>query len=575
MDDIERLLAQKTMLDFRYWGQTESGAPRPMTELPDELAELIAETGLGGVALFAENCMTPQQLRALTDDLQAAAARAPGALPLLIAIDQEGGRVVRTSRDWSSGFAGNMAIGATYDAHGIAFAERVGAAIGAELSALGVNLNCAPCVDVNSNPDNPVIGVRSFGDDPQRVAELGLAGVLGLQSAGVLACAKHFPGHGDTDVDSHTGLPRVEHDRTRLESVELLPFEHLVRHGVDCVMTAHIQCPALDDTEMVDRRGRTMTVPATLSRRLLRDRLRSQLGFTGLVITDALDMAAIADHLTPEDAMLGCFAAGADLALMPCRVRSPQGIAAFRSLLRRLADSVRAGAVDPGELTESAQRIEACRRRLRRAPADRVPGWPDPAHRALERELAQAALTVLPPGTRASAGLAPQRLVIGLADPDRRQALRAALAREAAPLSCVDLPEPECGLPDLEPGDLLLFEWTRGAVNLAAAGGAEDRDRSGSDGAPAVPLEVLLAARQRGVRLLCLAPDSPYLDARVRAVVDAVLLPYHDYLAHDSDGTPFCPALEAVAAWLGGASAGGVAPVRIEATANDLTGEAR
>src|SRR5205823_4953521 len=203
----------------------------------------------------------------------------------LVSVDQEGGMVNRFKAPLHQ-FSGNMALGAIASAdpeEGVELTRAQAAAQAKELRAIGVNWNFAPVADVNNNPDNPIIGVRSYGESPELVARLAAAAVQGYQSAGMLACAKHFPGHGDTCVDSHLALPTVHADRPRLDSVELLPFKHLIDRGVGAIMTTHVIFPALDPDH-----------PATLSRAILTDLLRTGLGFDGLLITDCLEMEAIA-----------------------------------------------------------------------------------------------------------------------------------------------------------------------------------------------------------------------------------------------------------------------------------------
>jgi beta-N-acetylhexosaminidase len=233
-----------------------------------------------GFTLFRElNIESIAQLRALTAGLQEAANQAER-LPLLIATDHEGGQLLSLG-DEAAQFPGNMALGAAGD---IDLARRVGRVIGLELAAVGVNINYAPICDINTNPDNPSLGVRSFGDDPELAAGLAGAMVAGIQSSGVAATLKHFPGKGAANVDSHYQLPMLDHSRERLKTVELLPFEAAIDAGAKLVMTGHFAIPALTGSD---------TLPATLSRAVMHDLLREELGFEGVVITDALDMGAI------------------------------------------------------------------------------------------------------------------------------------------------------------------------------------------------------------------------------------------------------------------------------------------
>ncbi|WP_082518726.1 glycoside hydrolase family 3 protein [Leifsonia sp. Leaf336] len=262
------------------------------TTLPGWLEERL-RNGLGGVCLFGQNVESVAQLRALTDAIYAANPDA------IVAIDEEGGDVTRLYYESGSPFPGNAVLGRLGDA---AYTEAVARRVGEELHAVGVNLDLAPDVDINSNADNPVIGVRSFGSAPEVVAEQGAAWTRGLQSAGVAVCAKHFPGHGDTAQDSHLELPEVDLTADQLRERELLPFRAVVEAGARTVMTSHILLPRIDGD-----------LPATFSRVVVEGMLRGELGFTGVVVTDALDMhGASGERGIPEAAVLALIA-GCDL----------------------------------------------------------------------------------------------------------------------------------------------------------------------------------------------------------------------------------------------------------------------
>ena len=334
-------LGQKVMLDFRYFCRDETPSSRcasPMTRVPQSILALLSTHNIGGVILFSENIVDAAQLVTLNYDMQKHML-STGRAPLFIAVDQEGGRVARIPDAILPPFAGNMAIGATYHKHGSAFAKNVAEHIGHTLLPLGINTNFAPSVDVNSEPKNPVINIRSFSENPLNVGALGQAFVGALQNTGVLSAIKHFPGHGDTHVDSHSGLPRVTHSKTKALSNDVLPFANIINSNSPpaMVMSAHIQYPSLDDTTLIDKHGQQQIVPATLSKRILTDLLRTQLGYDGLVVTDALDMAGIAQFFTQEEAMVQAFSAGADIALMPFIIRNEQDISRFSQLLDSVA----------------------------------------------------------------------------------------------------------------------------------------------------------------------------------------------------------------------------------------------
>ncbi|MET3904157.1 glycoside hydrolase family 3 N-terminal domain-containing protein [Paenarthrobacter sp. 4246] len=298
-------------------------------------AEVVAKYNLGGVLYFAwsGNTNNPRQVAGLSNGLQEAAVGEDGTgIPLAVTIDQEGGLVARIGPP-ATVLPGNMALGATADAE---LARAQGEILGSEMRAMGINVDFAPVLDLNSNPDNPVIGIRSMGEDPALVSALGVAQIDGIQEHNVGAAAKHFPGHGDTSVDSHYGLPTVTYNRETLNQ-HLKPFKAAIDGGVDMVMTAHIIVEAID-AEM----------PGTLSHKVLTGLLRDELGFKGLVTTDALDMAAMAAEWPQEEIAVKAIQAGSDILL-----NSPDVDASFAG--------VRA-AVESGELAES--RLDESVRRI-------------------------------------------------------------------------------------------------------------------------------------------------------------------------------------------------------------------
>lgn len=268
----------------------------------DQIKKLIQEHHLGGVIYFRRNIGDPEQVANLSASLQKLSAD-QGNLPLWIAIDQEGGMVARIDHKRVSRIPGNMALGATGNPDYSYEVSRVSAE---ELLQLGINMNFAPCLDVNNNARNPVIGVRSFGEDPERVAEHGVAVIKAFQEKGLSAAAKHFPGHGDTNVDSHMGLATVEHDLDRLQQVELKPFIEAIRAGVDVIMTAHVIFPAIEPER----------IPATLSRPVLTGLLREDLAYDGIIVTDCLEMHAIAKFFGIGEGAVKAIEAGADVVLV-------------------------------------------------------------------------------------------------------------------------------------------------------------------------------------------------------------------------------------------------------------------
>lgn len=305
------------------------------TTAPDWLLHRLEE-GLGAVALFARNIENEEHLAGLT-------ARLREVRPdVLVAADEEGGDVTRLEARGGSSFPGNLALGAVDDP---ALTRAVAAELGRRLAACGVNLNWAPCADVNSDPGNPVIGVRSFGADPEQAARHTAAYVAGLQSAAVAACAKHFPGHGDTATDSHHALPRIDVDREVLETRELLPFRAAIAAGTKAVMSAHILVPALDPVR-----------PATLSRAVLTDLLRRDLGHDGLIVTDGIAMRAVADTYGIEHGTVLALAAGADAVCVGGGLADEATVLALRDAIVR---AVRTGALAQDRLADAAARVRA------------------------------------------------------------------------------------------------------------------------------------------------------------------------------------------------------------------------
>lgn len=291
--------------------------------IPSELRSLARDAGLGGLILFGRNVESPEQVA----ELARAAYALPGELPPWVSVDQEGGRVARLAAPFTR-WPPMRTLGRSGDA---ALASRFARAMARELRAVGVTLDHAPVLDVDTNPDNPVIGDRALSGAVEEVTRLGAAIVEALQGGGVAACAKHFPGHGDTDVDSHAALPVVPHAPDRLRAVELPPFRAAAAAGVATVMTAHVLYPALDAER-----------PATLSARIVR-LLRDELRFDGLLLTDDLEMAAIADHHAAGDAAVRAVAAGCDMVLL-CGADADRHAGAVEALIRAVEDELLARA---------------------------------------------------------------------------------------------------------------------------------------------------------------------------------------------------------------------------------------
>lgn len=303
----------------------------------EQINQLIRDYHVGGVIYFRRNVESVDQINRLSADLQAIAAKA-GELPLMISVDQEGGMVARIDKEGVTQVPGNMALGATGNPN---YTLECAQILGHELKSIGIDMNLAPVLDVNNNVLNPVIGVRSYGENAESVAAHGAAAIKGYQSRGVAATAKHFPGHGDTAVDSHLGMVTVPHERNRLEQVELLPFRRAIEAGVDAIMTAHVIFPAIEPEP----------IPATLSRKVLTGLLREEMGFDGIIITDCLEMHAISKPYGVAEAAIRAVEAGADLILVSHTLQDQI------SAVEAVVEAVRTGRVDEATINQALERI--------------------------------------------------------------------------------------------------------------------------------------------------------------------------------------------------------------------------
>ncbi|MCA9473142.1 MAG: beta-N-acetylhexosaminidase [Nitrospirales bacterium] len=309
------------------------------TELSPGLISWIQEYQPGGIILFARNLVDAPQIARLTNALQALSASSP----LLMAIDQEGGKVSRLPEGFTI-----FPPAATVAACGSSdYAYHTAAVTAEELRAVGFNMNMAPVLDVNTNPANPIIGDRAFSSTPEHVCTFGNATISGLHDHGVIACGKHFPGHGETTKDSHKELPVVALSKERLEQVELQPFRSAIAHGLMTMMSAHVHYPALDDT-----------VPATLSYDIMTRLLREELGFSGVILSDDLEMNAIAEHTSMGDAAVRSVQAGVDVILI-CHQQSRQAEA-----IEAIEQAVSQGDISKDRLDQSLARISSLKQRF-------------------------------------------------------------------------------------------------------------------------------------------------------------------------------------------------------------------
>lgn len=343
--EIERLAAGLFVVGF------------PGTTPDDEVKRLI-DAGVGGVILFKRNVGTPEQTLQLVTSLKQHAGRL-----LLAAVDQEGGRVARLRGAPFTSLPPMRELGRTRDA---ALLERVGRLLAYETRACGFDWDFAPVLDVDTNPANPVIGDRSLHQDPAEVARLGVALARGLEAGGVASCGKHFPGHGDTSKDSHLDLPSLPHGFERLDAVELVPFAAYAKAGLASVMTAHVIFEALD-----------AAVPATMSRKVMTGLLRERLGFQGVIVSDDLEMKAVADHFPIERAVVEGLDAGVDCFLV-CHQAAVQ-----RRAIDAVVSAIRSGRVSEAQLRAAHGRVAAMTRRFARGAEHQAPRLGSPEHLAL------------------------------------------------------------------------------------------------------------------------------------------------------------------------------------------------
>lgn len=516
-------LGQKLMLDLRHFcpqPDTETApCEQTVTQLPQLWQQKLTQHHIGGVVLFAANLQERKQIRALTTALQQSSS---DGLPMLIATDQEGGRVARLPEAILPAFPGLMALGATYATEQLNYATAQGAAQAQTLRQLGININFSPSLDVNSDPHNPVIGVRAFGDEPQQVAALGIALARSLQQGGVAATLKHFPGHGDTATDSHTGLPLVDHIRAVAETVDLEPFRQAVQAGAArLVMTAHIQYPALDERQIKTQQGEWIYPPATLSPAILTGVLREQMGFDGVVITDALNMQAITAAFSPVQAVAQSFNAGADIALMPIEIKSPDDFARLEQLIDDLVQATQNGELDSDQLAESYHRIRDLKLWLaQQAPAAELSDLAAEAQYQANQQLDLAIATKAITRLDGDLTLLQQAKTLYLLMPDvdkcRRFSLALAEEFPAAELHCLDL-RTKATLGTLAPDSAVIAAFVAPEQSAVEAGVLADMRQNIKMLSPlsvSTQLEVirqqLAMARKQGATTVVIALRSPY-----------------------------------------------------------------
>ena len=355
----------------------EGDNPTDDTTVCAKAREIVRDMEIGGIILMGRNVRHDDLTVTVNtiNELQALSRE-----PLLVNVDQEGGMVARF-QDGVTVMPSAMTLGATRHPD---LAYKACQACAEELIALGVNYNFAPSVDVNNNPDNPIIGTRSYGESPDLVCEFGAQAIRGFQDAGVVACAKNFPGHGDTAVDSHLALPSVPYPRERLEAMELKPFRAAIAAGVSSIMTTHIMFPALDPD-----------LPSTLSRKIITGLLREEMGYGGVLVTDSMEMKGIANNWSVPEASVMAIEAGVDLILIP------HTHATMRESREAIIRAVKDGRIPESRLDESVARITAMKRGYdlgkRRFADPNALGrlLRTPEHLAIQREIAELGVTLV------------------------------------------------------------------------------------------------------------------------------------------------------------------------------------
>ena len=345
-------IEQMITVSVRYY-QKDGEERQNITVLPDETEKYLASHHFGGVILFSQSTVGTEQTVRLIDSIQKANTSGGAVTQLLVGVDQEGGDVSRLNECVQG--PGNMALAATGVEQDITDMYSI---IGTEVSALGFNVDFCPDADVNSNPSNPIIGVRSFSDDANIVSRYVKLSLGALQNADIIACPKHFPGHGDTNTDSHTGLPRIDRSYSEIRELELLPFRAGIDEGTEMIMTAHIQYPKIEkNTYKSKADGKNIYLPATLSKTIITDILRGDMGYTGVVVTDAMDMDAIAKHFDRLDAMELAIRAGVDIMLIPGDITNTAGMNELAGNIKALAAKADADAELSAQIDAAVKRI--------------------------------------------------------------------------------------------------------------------------------------------------------------------------------------------------------------------------
>ena len=535
---VEEKLTQMMIVALRSDGANADTA----TGIDEDYADLLQKHDFGGIILFAGNITDPAQTVTLIRDCQDAAISSAHGIPMFICVDQEGGAVNRVG--FGTTGSGNMALAATGDP---ALAQESARMMGDEIYALGFNMDFAPVSDVNSNPANPVIGVRSFSDDPQIAADYVTSFIKGLDASNISAALKHFPGHGNVGEDSHTHLPCSDFDLEEIKNCDLIPFQAGIDAGADMIMTAHIQFPKIEkETYVSIEDGEEVNLPATLSRTIITGLLREQMGYDGIVITDSMEMDAIAAHFDPIDAAVLAINAGDDILLCPADLYKSQDTNTFESFetyLAALAARVEAGDIKEEELDDSVYRIlslkkekgivkDAAQVSVEEQIAQAEASVGTAANHAREWEIAQAGMTLLKNEDHALPLDGGASALILYPSETRQPSVEYAVSR----LGIEGLLDPSkvtsiC-YADLAADDAELAGALEQSEKLIVLSQSTDRNEAAA--------EAIEQFHEDGKQVVLLCLNLPY-DAACYEEADAVLCAYQPYgSAHDEEGNgPF------------------------------------
>ena len=534
----EEKLAQMMIVALR----SDAANTNTATQLSADYAALIRKYDFGGIILFTGNIEDTAQTVTLIRDSQEAAMRSEQGIPMFVCVDQEGGMVNRVSFGMTS--SGNMALAAAGDP---SLAEESARMMGEEIHALGFNMDFAPVSDVNSNPANPIIGVRSFSDDPEMTAEYVTSFIRGLKAAGISSALKHFPGHGNVGEDSHTHLPCSDFSLDEIKACDLIPFQAGIDEGTDMIMTAHIQYPKIETgtyTSVQD--GKDICLPATLSRTIISGLLREQMGYDGIVITDAMGMDAIASHFDPIDAAVLAINAGVDILLCPVDLYLDEEINTFTemdSYMERLLARVENGEIPEEELDDSVFRILKLKKekgidtdavpagvKEQISQAEAVVGSAD--HHIREWEIAQAGMTLLKNEKDALPLDGTRTVLILYPTETRKPSVDYAVSRMQKEKLLDSSLVTEICCEELSFEDAALLEALKKAEQVVILSQSVSRNEE--------ICKVIDQVHQDGKKAVLLSLNLPY-DAACYPEADAVLCAYQPYgSAHDEEGNgPF------------------------------------